>query len=187
MAREPAQKNRCGGGRRGARGPVRLRESACPRRRARCRTHRTARESVVKAGANDGTNQAARAQLAPGRPFARAMAMHLETPTDFSHPHDQERRAAVAAAWCLATSQTGAPPPAATPDSKLAKRRGHSPDLGSGSIDQEVTSMCKRRLGSGIVPTSPLLRAQWFLPALSTCKTLRRSPAGRRPNRCRGG
>ena len=100
---------------------------------------------------------------------AMALQQLAETPTDFSHPHDQERRAAVAAAWCLATSQTGAtPPPAATPDSKLAKRKGHTPDLGSGSIDQAVTSMCKRRLGSAIVPilASPLLRAaQWLLPA----------------------
>ena len=73
---------------------------------------------------------------------AMALQQLAETPTDFSHPHDQERRAAVAAAWCLATSQTGAtPPPAATPDSKLAKRKGNTPDLGSGSIDQEVTSM----------------------------------------------
>eukprot|EP00964_Phaeocystis_antarctica_P142229 scaffold107457_cov48-Phaeocystis_antarctica.AAC.3 len=78
---------------------------------------------------------------------ALALQQLEETPTDFSHPHDQERRAAVAAAWCLATSQTGAtPPPAATPDSKLAQRKGHTPDLGSGSIDQEVTSMCKCRL-----------------------------------------
>ena len=71
---------------------------------------------------------------------ARLAMAPQETQTDFNHPHDQERRAAVAAAWCLATSQTGAPP-AATPNSKLARRKGHTPDLGSGSIDQEVTSM----------------------------------------------
>ena len=115
----------------------------------------------MQAAAN-GDQNSRRAQLALALARLPVMAVqHLETPTDFSHPHDQERRAAVAAAWCLATSQTGAPPPAATPDSKLAKRKGHTPDLGSGSIDQEVTSMCKRRIGSSacIVPTSPLLRA----------------------------
>ena len=68
----------------------------------------------------------------------------MDLPPDFTHPHDQERRDAVAATWCLATSQTGATRPAATPDLKPARCKGFTPDLGSGSIDQEVTSVCKR-------------------------------------------
>ena len=85
----------------------------------------------------------ARAVLAVARFFASDRLV-MDFPTDFTHPHDQERRDAVAATWCLATSQTGATRPAATPDLKPARCKGLTPDLGSGSIDQEVTSMCKR-------------------------------------------